>query len=298
MTTFDTLRYEVADGLARLTLDRPEQRNAMTNRMVSEATRALELAAVDESLRVLVLTGAGSSFCPGADLNHFTSGEPDDPLTERDFAVATLLHEIPAVTVAAINGACAGAGLGWALACDLRVMTAGAKCNTAFLDVAVAGDMGIPWSLPRIVGAGRARDLSFLPRRVTAAEALDLGLVTRVFPDDVFHEETEALRRHAAGEVADGLAGPEGALRDGRAHGAGRVRRVRVGAAPADRRQRRHGGGLPGLRGEAEAEVLVSDPMASERPRRPLPSRSSTSAQRCPARHDTSEPTTRAEVRP
>jgi len=193
MATFDTLRYEVTDGLARLTLDRPEHRNAMTNRMVGEATRALELAGVDESLRVLVLTGAGDSFCPGADLNHFTSGEPDDPLTEGDFAVATLLHEIPAVTVAAINGACAGAGLGWALACDLRVMTAGAKCNTAFLDVAVAGDMGIPWSLPRLVGAGRARDLSFLPRRVTAAEALDLGLVARVYPDASFHDETEAL---------------------------------------------------------------------------------------------------------
>jgi len=193
MATFDTLRYEVADGLARLTLDRPEHRNAMTNRMVAEATRALELAAVDESLRVLVLTGAGDSFCPGADLNHFTSGEPDDQLTERDFAVASLLHEIPAVTVAAVNGACAGAGLGWALACDLRVMTASAKCNTAFLDVAVAGDMGIPWSMPRIVGAGRARDLSFLPRRVTAAEALDIGLVSRVFADDEFRAETEAL---------------------------------------------------------------------------------------------------------
>ena len=267
MATFDTLRYEVADGLARLTLDRPEHRNAMTNRMVGEATRALELAAVDESLRVLVLTGAGDSFCPGADLNHFTSGEPDDPLTERDFAVATLLHEIPAVTVAAINGACAGAGLGWALACDLRVMTAGAKCNTAFLDVAVAGDMGIPWSLPRIVGAGRARDLSFLPRRVTAAEALDLGLVARVFPDDVVPRRDRGAARHAAGEVADGAAGPEGALRGGGAHGAGRLRRLRVRAAPADRRQRRHGRGVPGLRGEAEAEVLVSETATTSAPR-------------------------------
>ena len=199
MATFDTLRYEVADGLARLTLDRPEHRNAMTNRMVAEATRALELAAVDESLRVLVLTGAGDSFCPGADLNHFTSGEPDDRLTERDFAVASLLHEIPAVTVAAVNGACAGAGLGWALACDLRVMTASAKCNTAFLDVAVAGDMGIPWSLPRIVGAGRARDLSFLPRRVTAAEALDIGLIGHVVPDGTALDKAYEIAEVIAG---------------------------------------------------------------------------------------------------
>src|SRR5439155_11225726 len=136
-----------------------------TNRMVREARDALELAAGDPSVRVVVLTGEGRAFCPGADLNHFTSGGPDERLTARQFKVTTLLHEIPAVTVAAINGACAGAGLGWALACDLRVMTASAKLNTAFLDVAVAGDMAIPWSLPRMVGGARARDLSFIPRR-------------------------------------------------------------------------------------------------------------------------------------
>ncbi len=106
--------------------------------------------------------------------------------------MTTLLHEMPAVTVAAINGACAGAGLGWALACDLRVMAAGARLNTAFLDVAVAGDMGIPWSLPRLVGAGRARELSFFPRRIESEEALQIGLVGRVFPADTFREDTEA----------------------------------------------------------------------------------------------------------
>jgi 2-(1,2-epoxy-1,2-dihydrophenyl)acetyl-CoA isomerase len=191
--TFDTLRYEVAGGLARLTLNRPEARNGMTNQMVREATAALELAAADSSLRVLVLTGAGDSFCPGADLNHFTSGERDTALHPRDFNVTTLLHEIPAVTIAAINGACAGAGLGWALACDLRVMKASAKLNTAFLDVAVAGDMAIPWSLPRLIGAARARDLSFMPRRVAADEALAIGLVARVFPDDTFADDTDAV---------------------------------------------------------------------------------------------------------
>ena len=191
--SFETLRYEVDGGLARLTLDRPEAMNGMTNRMVREARDALELAAADASVRVLVLTGEGRAFCPGADLNHFTTGGADERLTSREFKVTTLLHEIPAVTVAAINGACAGAGLGWALACDLRVMAAGARLNTAFLDVAVAGDMAIPWSLPRLVGAGRARDLSFLPRKVDAEEALRIGLVARVFPGESFRDDTEEL---------------------------------------------------------------------------------------------------------
>src|SRR3954452_12307656 len=190
---FETLRYEVTDGLARVTLDRPENMNGMTNRMVREARDALEQAAADASIRVLVLTGEGKAFCPGADLKHFSGGGKDEVLTSRQFKVTTLLHEIPAVTIAAINGACAGAGLGWALACDLRVMTASAKLNTAFLDVAVAGDMAIPWSLPRMVGAARARDLSFIPRRIEAAEAERIGIVARVFPDESFREDTEAV---------------------------------------------------------------------------------------------------------
>lgn len=193
-TDFETVIYvNEGGGLARLTLNRPESRNGMTNRMVREATLALEEAAADRSVRVLVLTGEGPAFCPGADLDHFASGQKDDRLEVRDFRVATLLHEMPAVTIAAINGACAGAGLGWALACDLRVMAEGARLNTAFLDVAVAGDMGVPWTLPRLVGAARARDLSFLPRRVEAGEALQMGLVARVFPDRTFRADTHAL---------------------------------------------------------------------------------------------------------
>ena len=191
MSDFETLRYEVHGGLARLTLDRPDAMNGMTNRMVREATDALELAAADSSVRVLVLTGAGKAFCPGADLKHFTGGGSDERLTSREFKVTTLLHEISAVTVAAINGACAGAGLGWALACDIRVMAATARLNTAFLDVAVAGDMAIPWSLPRLVGAARARELSFMPRKIDAEEAARIGLVARVFPDESFRGDAE-----------------------------------------------------------------------------------------------------------
>ncbi len=191
---FETLLYTVDDGLARLTLNRPDAMNGMTNQMVREATEALQLAGSDPSVRVLVLTGAGNAFCPGADLKHFTRGGTDDTeLAAEHFQVTALLHDVPVVTIAAINGACAGAGLGWALACDLRLMTASAKLNTAFLDVAVAGDMGIPWSLPRLIGAARAKELSFIPRKVDAEEALRVGLVARVFADDTFRTETEAV---------------------------------------------------------------------------------------------------------
>ena len=190
---FETIRYEVSDGLCRVTLNRPDHMNAMTNQMVRETYDALEAASVDSTIRVLVLTGAGNAFCPGADLKHFSSGGRDEVLSARQFKVTTLLHEIPAVTVAAINGACAGAGMGWALACDLRLMKASARMNTAFLDVAVAGDMGVPWSLPRIVGAARARDLSFMPRRIDAAEAERIGIAARVFADDTFRDDTEAV---------------------------------------------------------------------------------------------------------
>jgi len=102
------------------------------------------------------------------------------------------------VTIAAINGACAGAGFGWAMACDLRVASASAKFNTAFLDVAVAGDMGLPWTLSRLVGASRARELMFLPGKFDAEQARTLGLVAAVFPDDTFRDDAEAVVQRLA----------------------------------------------------------------------------------------------------
>src|SRR3954447_18214605 len=179
---FETLLYEVKDGLGRLTLNRPDRLNGITNRMVREMLEALTIAAGDPTLRVLVLTGAGKAFCPGADLGHFTRGEADERLTPPQFRGATLLHDLHAVIIAAINGACAGAGMMWALACDLRVATASAKFNTAFLDVAVAGDMGGPWSLSRLIGGSKARQLYFMPGKFTAEDADRLGLLAGVFP--------------------------------------------------------------------------------------------------------------------
>ena len=192
-TRFETIIYEKSGPVARLTMNRPERLNGMTNRMLIETRRALEGAAEDRELRILVLTGAGKGFCPGADIGQIASSAPDDPLTVDDFRVPILLHDMQAVTIAAVNGACAGAGLGWALACDFRFAATSARFNVAFLDVGVAGDMGGPWTLSRIVGPARARELYFMPGKFDAAEALRIGMVTRVFPDDRFHDEVETI---------------------------------------------------------------------------------------------------------
>lgn len=205
----ETILYEAKDGVGTLTLNRPERMNAMTNRMVRETTAALREIARDAELRVLVVTGAGRGFCPGADLQHFTSGAAaaDDAIGESDFEAALLLHEMPQVTIAAINGACAGAGFGWACACDLRLAAESAVLNTAFLRVASAGDMAGPWTLPRIVGSAKARELYLLPEKFGAAEALRIGLVSRVFPDDVFRAEAAAIARQLAAASPAALRG-------------------------------------------------------------------------------------------
>jgi 2-(1,2-epoxy-1,2-dihydrophenyl)acetyl-CoA isomerase len=205
MTAYETITY-VKDGpVATLTLNRPDRMNAMTNRMVLETGRALVQAAEDPELRVLVLTGAGRSFCPGADLQGVASGSiNEDRLRPEDFRVPVQLHNLPAVTVAAVNGACAGAGLGWALACDLRVAARSAKFNTAFLDVGVAGDMGGPWSLGHLVGRAKARELYFLPEKFDADEALRIGMVNRVADDDAFPAEVDLVvdRLRSAAPIA------------------------------------------------------------------------------------------------
>jgi 2-(1,2-epoxy-1,2-dihydrophenyl)acetyl-CoA isomerase len=205
VTAYETITYDKDGPVATLTLNRPDRMNAMTNRMVLETGRALVQAAEDPELRVLVLTGAGRSFCPGADLQGVASGSiNEERLRPEDFRVPVQLHNLPAVTVAAVNGACAGAGLGWALACDLRIAARSAKFNTAFLDVGVAGDMGGPWSLGHLVGRAKARELYFLPDKFDADEALRIGMVNRVADDDGFQAEVDLVvdRLRSAAPIA------------------------------------------------------------------------------------------------
>lgn len=193
MSDYKTILYEVDGNRATITLNRPDKLNGITNTMMRELYECVSEVAYDPNVHVVQLTGSGSGFCPGADLNAYSSGEPQEPGRKEYFNITAMLHEMPKVTVAAINGACAGAGFGWACACDLRYATARAKFSSAFLGVAISGDMAGPWLLPRILGATKARELFFLPDKFDATEAERIGLVARTFPDVTFRDEVEAI---------------------------------------------------------------------------------------------------------
>lgn len=187
---YEHIRLETLDAVATVSIDRPDARNSLTRQSGLELHDALRRVADNPHIRVCVLRGTGADFCCGADLKAPQASGSDPPPPAFDtYQVTVLLHEMAAISIAAIRGGCAGAGFGWACACDLRVGDDTAVLNTAFLDVGVAGDMGVPWTLPRIIGAGRARDLSLFPRKLRAADAFQIGLLNRLWPKERFEEE-------------------------------------------------------------------------------------------------------------
>jgi 2-(1,2-epoxy-1,2-dihydrophenyl)acetyl-CoA isomerase len=209
MTSYQTIKFDVADGIGWITLNRPDSLNGIINQMMHELYDCLTSVSTREDVRVVVLTGAGRGFCPGADIKHRASdaSEPEPALAPQHFHVATMLHTIPQVTIAAINGACAGAGFGWAAACDFRFAAKSATFNSAFLNVASAGDMGGPWTLSRLLGSAKARELYFLPEKFFADDAHEIGFVSRVFPDNAFREEVEAIATRLSASAPIALRG-------------------------------------------------------------------------------------------
>lgn len=202
-TGTDTLTLGKEGPVAWITVNRPPL-NGITPGMVVEMHGLLSDLALDSEVRVVVITGSGgpgNGFLPGADLNYMLSPDnaeeiravESDPRYTDAYRVPALIHEMPQVTVAGINGAVAGAGLGWALACDFRLAAESARFNTAFLTLGLAGDMGLPWSLPRLVGAAKARELCFLPGKFSAEQAKDLGLLSAMFPDAAFRDGLQAF---------------------------------------------------------------------------------------------------------
>jgi 2-(1,2-epoxy-1,2-dihydrophenyl)acetyl-CoA isomerase len=207
-TGTDHLQARVEDGVAILTMNRPERRNALSDEMLRGLADALREAETATDVRCVVLTGAGGAFCAGGDVKGMAAGTRAggglslderihrQRLSQRE--TAGRIYRMPKPVIAALPGAAAGAGLSLALACDLRIAAESAVITTAFAKVGFSGDYGGTYFLTHLVGAAKARELYYLSDRVDAKEAERLGLVNRVVPDAALESETRALAARLA----------------------------------------------------------------------------------------------------
>lgn len=211
MTDYDHLEVTTADHVTTVCLNRPDQLNALNERLTTELLDVLLGADADEATRVLVLTGAGRGFCSGfdvADLARMATaqGDPVTPPRMRDVMRGTSTHlarallDVETPMVAAVNGPCAGAGIALALACDVVLASDAASFSVTFTRRGLVPDYGVSWLLPRLVGLRRARELCLLADTLPAAEAAELGLVTRVVAADDLAGDAAAV----AGRLAEG----------------------------------------------------------------------------------------------
>jgi enoyl-CoA hydratase/carnithine racemase len=212
---YQDIIYEVTDPVAVITMNRPEALNAFTNRMLAEIRHALAAAEQDEQVVGIVLTGAGRGFCPGMDMNaldNLSSGEggredlsaldatPGDAELGDNFKTTfTYLQSIRKPVIAAINGACAGLGMAFAMLADMRVVERQAKFSTAFSARGLIAEHGMSWTLPRLIGAGNALDLLWSARKFNGEEARELGLAERlVDTGEALNTATDYVRDLAA----------------------------------------------------------------------------------------------------
>jgi enoyl-CoA hydratase len=189
-------------GIRRLTLNRPERLNAINDAFVTDLHAALDGVEGDPSCRVVLLTGAGKGFCAGFDMKAGDyNGDPAERGTaalmagqRRLAGLALRLHELPVAVIAAVNGAAAGGGFALALAADIRVASESAVFVAANVKIGVSGgEMGMTWRLPRLIGESRAAELLLTGRKMGAAEALAVGLVTAVLPADQLADAASGL---------------------------------------------------------------------------------------------------------
>jgi len=204
VTSTDDLLFTVEDRLATLTLNRPDKLNALSDAMIDAAVACLRRCAIDAQVGAVLLTGAGRGFCAGGDVSAMRgAGERKtfEQYVDRQHEMhemSWLLATIPKVTIAAVHGAAAGAGLGIALSCDLCFASDRARFGTAFARVGFGGDFGTTWQLTRRVGPAKAKELFFLAEMIQADEALRLGLVNRMFPHEDFTAEVLTIARRLA----------------------------------------------------------------------------------------------------
>lgn len=214
--TYEDILYRVEDGVAVVTLNRPDKLNAWRGEMERDVRAAMREANDDEAVRVIILTGAGKGFCAGADMNMLQGiqssgqnarspdiGKPWDLASNENFQKQySWLPAVQKPIIAAINGAAAGLGLIISLYCDIRFAADNAKFTTAFSRRGLVAEHGISWLLPRLVGFAAAADLLYSARVITAPEAHALRLVSRVIPAADFEKEVMAYARMLATEVS------------------------------------------------------------------------------------------------
>jgi 2-(1,2-epoxy-1,2-dihydrophenyl)acetyl-CoA isomerase len=214
-SSFATVRYEVVDAIATITLDRPEALNALTVLMKTELLAALKAVGRDRTVRAVVLTGEGRAFCAGQDLKERL--EPDAaPLEvevrERYNPLIAAMRALDRPIVGAINGVAAGAGASLAFACDIRIAAEGASFVLAFGRIGLVPDSGATWFLPRLVGPGKAAELALLGESLTAADAERFGLVARVVAPDALAAESRAVATRLAALAPQAIAQTKRAL--------------------------------------------------------------------------------------
>ena len=237
MTKLDTgtedLRAEIDDGVAVITMNRPDRRNAFSPDMISALGAVLARVETDEAVGCVVLTGAAGAFSAGGDVKSMADRGDDGSARSVDAAIhrqrlnqratSGRLWSMPKPTIAAIGGPAAGAGLSLALACDLRYAVPGAVLTTAFARVAFAGDYGGTWFLTRLVGSGKAKELYYFSERLTAEDAERLGIVNAIFPADGLRGGGHGAGSPAGPGAVDRLPLHEGEPEPGGGRRAGRV---------------------------------------------------------------------------
>lgn len=194
--SYETILYEVADGTATLTLNRPDVFNAFNEQLSFDVIDALKKTAKDKNVRVLVITGAGKAFCSGQDLKSIAGAKNRslrESIDKRYNPMIKGIRNLPLPVICRLNGVAAGAGCSLALACDLIVASEQASLIEVFVNVGLVLDSGSSYFLPRIVGSARAFEMSTLGSKISAQQAFDWGMVNRVCPPEQLDEEVKKL---------------------------------------------------------------------------------------------------------
>lgn len=206
-------------AIATVTLNRPERLNAMNPALLDGLVSTLETLNDEKDVLVIILRGAGRAFCVGGDLSaqHEPTGRSQAESKLRHWVrAAEILRDGHAISIAAVNGAAAGAGFSLAAACDLRIVAESAVFRSAFLTAAMSGDFGLGWSLTRLLGSARAQEILLLNEKISASTALEIGLATRLYSDEKLNEGVRAIAETLAAGPPLALAGIKANLSDAR----------------------------------------------------------------------------------